>query len=449
MKINNDFIENALQYNMTEDEIQILEDVHFHESLENIIYELNFKLPNKKIETLLTSWIVSKLTNPINEDKLKKVLNIIYKIKQEDILKKLESYNIKIHPQNITLIENIFNNATVDKKYTFRLENNLKNINNLIEIGAWEKIYSSLHLAHTELKYCIDFSAIHAFYLLTQLKSKSELITLFKKITDIPTLWGIFANLDSSLLLNLTHESDTPHIIFCTLSSLFPFESRERPFLTENENTLVTNILIKCSYKKEFWYEILKIFNTYPLRYPTLQKNLGKALAIINDETCINIYIDTLYLYPINSNDEGRNCIKICLEEFERLASNKLKIFLYTKAFNVWMEWKFDIPKTGYLFNIKFSLLDFAIVKYYKNTCSDEKINFIIKDKIEEMWDIDNNWYKSSTEFTAQWYWYLSSLQPLFHLQMLNNGTELNFLQVNKEYQFEKLDRFISIRIKS
>ncbi|PJF04109.1 hypothetical protein CVD06_09775, partial [Acinetobacter seifertii] len=67
MKINNEFIEDALQYNISEDEIRILEDFRGHESLDNIIHELSLKLPNKKIDSLLISWIISTLISPVNE----------------------------------------------------------------------------------------------------------------------------------------------------------------------------------------------------------------------------------------------------------------------------------------------------------------------------------------------------------------------------------------------
>ncbi|EOQ64666.1 hypothetical protein F935_00316 [Acinetobacter calcoaceticus ANC 3811] len=449
MKINNEFIEDVLQYNISEDEIRILEDFCGHESLDNIIHELNLKLPNKKVDSLLISWIISTLISPVNEDKIKKVLNIFYKIKQEDILKKLEPYHFKIHPQNITLIEDIFKNSMTDRQYTFRLQNNLKNINNFIEMGAWEKVYSSLHLAHTELKYYINFSSIHAFYMLTQLKDKSQLYKLILGVRDIPYLWGFFANLPPSLVLDLTYDSHDHHVIFCVLSALFPFEHLNSISLTDSEEQLIASLLYKPEYEKSFLMEILKIFNTYPIRYPTLQRSLGKALGDSNDETYINLYINSLSLTPIPSNDKGREHIQLCLEEFEKLAADELKIGLYKTAFRFWSEWAFNIPQDGYLFDIKFSLLDFAIIKYYKNTFSDKEINILIEQKIEELSDMDNNWYKNSSEFTTQWYWYLSTLQPLFHLQMLNSDTELNYLQVNKEYQFENLDRFISIRIRS
>lgn len=449
MKISNNLIESALQYSITEEDIHILQSFCKYETLDNIIYDLSLKLPTKNIEYLLIFWIISTLRTPTSEDKIINILNIIYKLNKGDIIKILESNNIQIHPQNIILIENLFINAQINKQHTFRLRHNLENISTFIQSEDWEKIYSSLHLAHTELKHCINFSSIYAFHILVQLKNKSELYKLISEVRDIPTLWGIFSNIDPSLLLNLTYDSNDHHVIFCTLSSLFPFEHREQHPLTENEEKFVAKLLCKCSYEKDFFCKILKIFNTYPSRVPTLQKALGKALAIANNESFINIYINSLYLYPLSSNDEGRKCIRVCLEEFERLASSKLKYSLYEKAFHVWSAWKFDIPKNGYLFDIKFCLLDYAVVKYYKNTFSDEKISFMIEKKIEEISDINNNWYESATEFTAQWYWHLSTLQPLFHLQMLNKGKELNYLQINKEYQFEKLDRFISIRIRS
>jgi len=448
MKINDEFIKNALQYNISEDKIRILEDLDIDESLEKIFHNLSLKLPQDNIEYLLFLWMISILRQPTSEDNIIKSLNIIYKIDEDNIISILESHNIKIHPQNIDIIESILKKNLAESKIIFESHHNLEAINNFIENKSWEKVYSSLSPMHNNLKFIIKSPSIHALHILMQLKDKPQLYKLIAEVRDIPCLWGIFANLSPSRILNLTYESNDDYIIFCTLSALFPFEHPPLSSLTDNEEQLVALLLYKPEYEKSFLIEILKIFNTYPIRYPTLQRSLGKALAISNSESYINLYCTSLSLHPLNCNDKGREHIKLCLEEFNKIAADELKNKLYAIIFKLWTEWNFNIHKNDHLFNIKFSLLDYAIVKYYKTTLSDEEISILIEKKIEEILDINNNWYKNYSKFITQWYCYLSTLQPLFHLQALKNDTEPNYLQVNTEYQFEKIDRFTSIRIR-
>lgn len=78
-------------------------------------------------------------------------------------------------------------------------------------------------------------------------------------------------------------------------------------------------------------------FNTYPVRFPRLQRALGLALGRCPTHA-LEAYVGSMEL---STSSLCRTEVAVCLRAFREIASEERRRELWTPAFDRWREWDF------------------------------------------------------------------------------------------------------------
>ena len=246
---------------------------------------------------------------------------------------------------------------------------------------------------------------------------------LYRYSTDV--LAQAFANLRQTVIamqvaavlsveqrLRLAHASANPYL---QLASAYQTVSvrRHGQNLSSAEEQLLSELLLKVADDNPRWMAWMKIFNTYPIRFPLLQAPLGLALANAPDEA-IEPYVQAIWLYAKQAKpDPGRKCVAECLRVFRAHASLQRRHALWTAAHNRWLDWNFgQADPNQHLFWISWCDLDFALVGYACECMDDAAREGTVAAIRNGLQSSDNRWHASFTDFVTEWNRLLSKLQP-------------------------------------
>lgn len=203
--------------------------------------------------------------------------------------------------------------------------------------------------------------------------------------------------------------------------------------LSDAEQQLLYDLLLKVAHEGARWHAWMRIFNTYPVRYPTLQTPLGRALAGVQD-SAIATYVGSIHLFPKKPGpDPGRQCVAACLRVFRANASAERRNLLWTLAHERWLAWRFDAANPSqHVFEIMWSELDYAVVAHACEVM-DESERQNARERISaELSGLDDHWHPSFSDIISSWNRLLSQFQPYAHASLVA-GTE-DWLSGNRTY---------------
>ncbi|ENV11050.1 hypothetical protein F966_00835 [Acinetobacter higginsii] len=425
------------------------EDLRFRDPYGQLCEKLSL-INESDVNSLLMNWAVSRVESETNITFLKKVLHVI-NLLDSCFWEYVRANQLKINNKNIEVIKELLLSAKVSQELSiserYTQNNFFEKIVDLKKRNAWSELYVTTHSASEWFQYFVDRSAVSGFKILLDCSLPEELESVLDGI-DISVLWGIFANIDSLVLLNFIDKIESKFIVFTALSSIFPFNGSaplEEDLLIDD---LLVNIFVKAGSDINFISELFDIFNRYPTRYERLQKIIGNTLARLESEDVIVRYYKSLSLYTLRCEDKARVYVKNCLETFEVNCQDKLLINrCWEIAFELWSDWNFDISLNNYLIEIKYSIIDFAIVKYYLSKCNQEQIGDLIEENLNKMMDIGNEWYLGKIYLNTDWNKLKSQMQPLYHAREICLDSTLSPLQDGFKYNFENLSHYVSFRV--
>ncbi|MEA2873863.1 MAG: hypothetical protein QOH67_3839, partial [Hyphomicrobiales bacterium] len=183
------------------------------------------------------------------------------------------------------------------------------------------------------------------------------------------------------------------------------------------------SLLVKLSADPRRWHDLMDIFNRYPVRYPRLQKALGRALASVPLAAIQDIA--AIHLHDVAFDDGGRDNVAACLRAFREQATRDQREAMWRLAYDRWSAWDFARSESETnLLQIRGSVLDYAIVGYAIE-CLD--INTAAKtrsDILTRCLGLHQNWYVSATAMTTGWNRCLSSFQPFGHGEHILSGSD-------------------------
>lgn len=195
--------------------------------------------------------------------------------------------------------------------------------------------------------------------------------------------------------------------VYCSMSRM-----RGTTFLSELEQEAVTELMSSAASNLMEWGKWMDVFNTYPLRYPALQRPLGKALASLTDEA-IRIYISSISLYPLHPPYDGsRSFVADCLTAFAEEADERVRKTLWSMAFDRWTQWSFNgVDQGKYLFQVSGSGIDFAVVGYYAECANESQRQKVIDECMRRVEQVGLIWFESVSAYDTAVFKTLSELQ--------------------------------------
>lgn len=322
--------------------------------------------------------------------------------------------------------------TTISSRTTPFHEEEMKlRLENIITDKNWETIYSEFHRGSEAFKYKIGFAIHNVFYLMKACEYDGLLDTL-NKIEDIPLLWGILDLNKGEDALDIALVSDSQYVQFCALATVLPFNGTHNKSFSDEK---LTSVFLKFSHDLLFFSHWMAILNTYPTRYPHIQKSLGKALALSNSIAVIELYFQSIQLHKLDGSEinDSRKSVSICLETFTQYAAPDLRHQSWQLAYKKWKAWGFDInKKSNFLNKIMLCEIDYAITMYYTECCNTQQRNIEEEAIIARLDTFISTWFSSSTEMTSYWFIQLSLLQPIYQaMNVIQNPERPVLMQGN------------------
>ncbi|SFB50375.1 hypothetical protein SAMN03159488_04517 [Pseudomonas sp. NFIX10] len=238
-----------------------------------------------------------------------------------------------------------------------------------------------------------------------------ELVLAVGRIKGFLTMHAVMDALarEQKLLLGrqLSNKAGRFASVYCSMSRM-----KATTCLSDLEQEAVTELMSSTASDLKEWEKWMAVFNTYPLRYPALQRPLGKALASLPDEA-ISIYISSISLYPLHPPYNGsRGFVADCLTTFAEEADERVRKALWTKAFDRWAQWSFNsVDQSKYLFQVSGSELDFAVVGYYVECVNESERQRVIDECLSRVEQVGLIWFESVSAYDTAVFKALSELQ--------------------------------------
>lgn len=208
---------------------------------------------------------------------------------------------------------------------------------------------------------------------------------------------------------------------FASIYSLMSNGRRNAP-LSAMEQDAARAILVSTANDLPEWQKWMAVFNTYPLRYPTLQRALGSALASLGEDP-IRAYVESIHLYT--SCDGSRGIVADCLKTFAEEADEAVRRTLWSMAFERWVRWRFNAgDQEHHLFQVACSELDFAVVGYCAECLDELQRKTVIDEYLRQLGQTELTWFSSESAYLTAFYRTLSELQPYCHARRVGLSKE-------------------------
>ncbi|MDW8847026.1 hypothetical protein SD961_14220 [Erwinia sp. MMLR14_017] len=201
-------------------------------------------------------------------------------------------------------------------------------------------------------------------------------------------------------------------------------------YIINNTNINKNNVKISSNYLLELFQALyrkgdfdywMKYINSYPCRFPRIQPDLGKALALINTPEVLDSYLNSIILHN-NSLDysytNSREPVAQCLTVFKQYSTLALQSLCWEKAFTAWCKWDFGSSNNDLLFSVSSSELDYPVTQYFLNNITEKEREQFINKTWEKLSSIDIIWHASKSEQVSYYYRCASTLQLPFHANL-------------------------------
>lgn len=252
---------------------------------------------------------------------------------------------------------------------------------------------------------------------------QSQLIKCLRRF-DFQRLLAAFASVDSFVTaflstsaltrrdrLGLSAKTSNAKARFAAVFSVLHSRSRAET-LDEVEQSLLADTFSVVAADEREWEKWMAALNRFPVRYPSMQGALGKALASCPDGR-LRAYVDSVHLFPNVAG--GREPIGACLHAFAVLASPERRRLMWTLAFERWSSWNFGMAEGQHMFQIAWSDFDYAIVAYCLECLDEEARRKQQQALFLDICGAENRWHRSLSDYLTERNRLLSLMQPYAH----------------------------------
>lgn len=262
----------------------------------------------------------------------------------------------------------------------------------------------------------------------------SGLAAVMDEVSQIQTAYFVAGSLSEVNRLRLARATTSRRYRFAAVLSISWGDHVFTGVGDEVENEFAA-LLEEVSQNVDQWTRWMQAFNEYPIRFPALQRPLGRALAQA-PELSLAIYVDSISLFPWPLNGshyrhpsriDGRQSVALCLGVFRAAASSEQRLRLWRLAHTRWMRWAFTDHSISdhHLTSIVGSELDYAITAYAAENLTSDERETQLTSLAKDIHDIEMIWHSSFAELVSDLYVLQSMLQPF----LAANGSDWLFEQ--------------------
>jgi hypothetical protein len=234
--------------------------------------------------------------------------------------------------------------------------------------------------------------------------------------------------------LHVANLSDNPYVQLACAYRTLACDHHPIQDLSDAEQQLLYDLLLKVAHEDSRWLAWMRIFNTYPVRYPTLQNALGRALAAVPD-FAVAAYVRSIHLFPNKPGlDASRQSVAACLRVFRANASAERRNSLWTLAHERWLAWSFDAANPNqHVLEIMLSELDYAVLGFACEVMDEAERQHVRGRISAELSGLDDGWHSSFSDIISSWNRLLSRFQPYAHASFVATTPE-DWFSKNRTY---------------
>jgi hypothetical protein len=405
-----------------------------YEDMEQIYEIRKYSMPYDESSTKIYKKLIFSVINTSDKKKILKHIPLIIYLDVENIL------------YNYLFKNNYFDNFLEIKDFFI---SNLKDCNINIDTkdiskNHWEseafenykkglkekdfnKIYNFVEAVHRgNFMYepyidFISFIVVKMFF--------NEFVNILDSTDNIFKINYMLSKLEIKDKLLLANKTKNILVKFDVIRSSVYFQSNNHSFL-KDENELILNMILSLTKDKKVWKDFLQYFLIYPSRNPQLFLPLSEVLNQSQYDV-IDIFIDTIKInqyFDENSKDALNNSIL-------KIKSDEIQKYIMEKLF---IRWKNFIDNyEDYMGNLFLTDVIDIVIVYVREFLSKEVIEKEIKQLIFNIEEIDNKWFKNSSEQGNYLYKQLSKLFvygfALEKYKLINLRNEIKYLLQNIE----------------
>lgn len=255
-----------------------------------------------------------------------------------------------------------------------------------------------------------------------------QLLRSTERYEDFISLMLICRQHSIPLLQRFQIALDTTNELF-RFSLLFSLELNNKyDDLTDMEADCFARIFQKIGSNLEQLSCWLEIFNRHPVRFPILAEGFGVYLAMYASEVEIDLYLASIKIEAINTQQgsfDAREILGKTFQKFAMVAEQDVRKSFWNKCYYKWSAWNFGHGEERYhLSAVHLSNIDYALVGYFFECQNQSDRDVIVQSILNEIDNIfTKKWHSSQSDITTEFYNLLSKLQPIcYACEVIQDG---------------------------
>jgi len=369
-----------------------------YKDMEQVYGIKKYSIPYDDNSTEIYRQLILRLKNIFDNKKRLKLIPLIVYLDKENIL-----YNY-LYDNNyfdcFTKIKDFFIGTLKDSSVITDTKN--------ISIHHWE---SEAHESYKKGLKDKDFTKIYTFVESVQRENFmyepfidflsfvsvkiffDEFVSILDSTKDVFKIKYLLNNLTIEEKLLLADKTKNEFVKFEAVRGTVYFQSNHYSYsnLLKDENELMSSIMLSLTQDKQIWNDFLQYFLIYPSRNPQLFLPLADVLSQSNDEA-INIFINTI---KINQyfNEDSKDALN---NSILKISNNDIQKYIMEKIF---LRWCYFIDNyEDYIGSLLLTEVIDIVIVYLREFVSKETIERETNKFIYDIEEIDNKWFKNSSE---------------------------------------------------
>ena len=230
----------------------------------------------------------------------------------------------------------------------------------------------------------------------------NDLIEIINKKKDTFGIIYLTHNLSIEETLILARHSNNILLKFEAIRKSVYFNQYSLNSL-KNERKLLQKIIINFTKKNHLWQEFLKFYLLYPSRNPQLFEPLSKVVSLLEKDK-IDMLVESIKI-NLYISDDSRTALNSCFLEIE---NDDKQRYCLEKLFYKWEN--FINTSNDYFLGIVLTDIFDMVIIYIRDFLDKNLIIKNVEEIIHDLEEINNIWFKNSSEQNNYFYKQMSKL---------------------------------------